>query len=354
MSQDLIPLQNVNALEVFSTEGGLDPIIEKVKEQVRSEHYDISTEEGRKRIGSVAKKIGSTKVTLQNMALELTEDWRKKTKAVNSEKNRMTEELDALRDEIKAPLEEYREREKNRVDGHEQAIADINTATNFSAYDTLDPMPELIEDHLQQIDAIYNGREWEEFAQRAAEAHTSTKTLLEKMLESRKKRDAEQAELERLRREEEERKRKEEQERIAREAAEKARKEAEEKAAREREEAEAKAKAERERYEAEKREAEKQRIAAEEKAKRDAEEASKKAAADKEAALQAERDRIEAEKKAEAEAAAKREADKKHKAKINNEAVDSLMKHAALDEVEARAVVSCIAKGEVANVKIIY
>jgi len=357
MSQDLIPLQNLNALDVFSTDGGLDPIIEKVKEQVRSEHYDISTEEGRKRIGSVAKKIGSTKVTLQNMALELTEDWRKKTKAVNSEKKRMTEELDALRDEVKQPLDEYREREKNRVDGHETRL---NAIENADLFEFPDPSADMIAERLNLLEDMYK-RDWEEFAQRAENHYTESKKKLEALLETRKKRDAEQAELERLRKEKEERERQEREEKLKAEAAEKARKEAEEKAAKDAAEAAAKAKAEQDRLERENREAaeraeaaEKQRIAAEQKAKADAEEAAKKAAADKEAALQAERERVEAEKKAEAEAAAKREADKKHKAKINNEAVESLMQHAALDEVQARAVVSAIAKAEIKNVKIIY
>jgi len=357
MSNDLIPLNNINPIEVFSKEGGLDPIIQKIKEQARAEVLDISTPEGRQRVGSLAKRIGSAKVTLQNMALELTEDWRQKTAAVNAEKKRVTEELDALRDEIKAPLDEYKAREQARVDTHEKALADLHAAVTF---ETADPDAAQISDRLQQVEAIH-AREWEEFAKRAEEAHAASKTRLEEMLEARKKRDAEQVELERLRREEEERKRKEREGQLQREAADKARREAEEKAAREKAEAEAKSKAERERLEAEKREAaeraeasEKARIAAEEKAKRDAEEAAKKAAADKEAALKAERDRVEAEKRAEADAAAKREADKQHKAKINNEAVAALIKHAALDEVQAQAVVTAIAKGEISNVKIFY
>lgn len=36
MSNDLIPLKHLNPIEVFSKEGGLDPIIQKIKEQARA------------------------------------------------------------------------------------------------------------------------------------------------------------------------------------------------------------------------------------------------------------------------------------------------------------------------------
>lgn len=69
-------------------------------------------------------------------------------------------------------------------------------------------------------------------------------------------------------------------------------------------------------------------------------------------------DRIEAERKAEAEAAAKREADKKHRAKINNEAIDALVTVLAGDTYLARtaatAIIEAIAKGTVPHVKISY
>jgi hypothetical protein len=335
MSNDLIPLENVNALEVFSKEGGLDPIIAKIKEQVKSEHFDASTEDGRKRIGSVAKKIGSAKVTLQNMALELTEDWRQKTAAVNAEKKRMTEELDALRDEVKAPLDEFKAREARRIEAHEQRLEAMKNTANFEGFaaPSSDELKEAIAtlEKLNTVDIDNTPVDWEEFAARAREVYEVTLERLKGMLNERVKHEAEQAELERLRKEKEERERQEREEKLKAEAAEAARKEAEEKAAREKAEAEAKAKA-------------------------DAKAAAEKAEADKQAALQAERDRQEAEKKAEAEAAAKREADKKHKAKINNEARDDIMLALGdgYSEETATAIVTAIAQGKVRNVKIIY
>lgn len=360
MTTELITIENLKPLEVFGTDGGLDPIIEKIKEQVKGEVLDVSTEEGRARIASLARKIGSAKTRLEGMAMGLTEDWRSKTNAVNAEKKRMKEELDSLRDEIKAPLDEYRNREKLRVEAHETRLAAI---VDGDLFEFPDPSADMIAERINLISDMYK-RDWEEFAARAEQAHKTTIEKLESLHESRKKADAEKLELERLRKEKEERERKEHEERIAAEAAEKARQEAEQKAARDKEEAERKAKAEQERVEREKHEAEQRaaaekqaRIDAENKAKADAKAAAEKAEADKKAAIEKERAENEAKAKAEADAAAKREADTKHKAKINNEAMAAIAKIAGETPVKdnpAKRIVEAIAKGEIPHVKVVY
>lgn len=371
MTNELVAIEKVNALEVFSTERGLDPIIEDIKKQVEEQELDASTEEGRKQIASVARKIGSSKVMLEKLAMDLTEDWRKKTNAVNAEKKRMREELDSLRDEVKAPLDEYRQREAKRVEAHEQRIVAMANTANF---ETSEQSVEELKKANNQLAKLFNlddlgaPMDWEEFEQRASSVYTATNQKLNQMITDRKKRDKEQAELERLRKEQAEREQKERDERIAKEAAEKARREAEEKAQREREEAEAKAKAEQERVEREKLEAqekakaaEQARIDAERRAKEDAERAEKeriasekRAQAEKEAAIKAERDRQEAERKAEQEAIAKREADKAHKKKFNDDAIKCLEHFVGLDNEQAKAVIEAIVADKINHVKINY
>lgn len=348
---ELIIIDDKNPIDIFGKDGGLDPVIDKIKEKVKSEVYDASTDEGRKRIGSVARQIGSAKKTMEKMALGLTEDWRAQTARVNAEKKRMVDELDALRDEIKAPLDEFNEREKRRVEDHEQAISAIKEAVHFAMFDENGhpSSAELILQKVLDVEKIFKNRDWQEFSKRAEDQYRSTHQTLTAAHEARIKHEEEQAELERLRREEEERKAQAERERIAREAAEQARKEAEEKAEREKAEAAAKAKAEQDRVEREKAEAEARakaaeqaRIDAEEKAKRDAEEAVKR-----------ERERAEAEQRAKDEDQARREADQKHRAKINNEALKGLIE-AGLSEEAGKSVIEAIVKGKIPHVKISY
>lgn len=355
MSNDLVTLDEatkLTAVELFKPEKVSD-ILDKIKKEARSVVIDISTESGRKECASVAYKIARSKTALDSMGKDLVEGWKTQAKAIDAERKRIRDELDALKDEIRAPLTELENKEKE----HEAALVTLSTLSRLEGDETL----EQIKDRMSGEEKYFTGRDWELFSARATAQHEKNVQILKEAHDRRKKYDDDQAELERLRKEREERERQEREERIAKEAAAKAKIEAEERAAREKAVAEAKAKAEQDRLEREKREAseraeaaEKARISAEEKAKADAKAAAEKAKADKQAAVDAERFRIEAEKKAEYEAAAKREADKAHKAKVNNDAVNSLVRFASLTEEQARQVVTAIAKSEISNVKIFY
>lgn len=318
MSTEIILIENINPREVFGKERGLDHIIEKIKEKVKSEVIDISTEEGRRHVGSLAKKIGSTKVALQNMALELTEDWRSKTNAVNAEKKRMSDELDALRDEIKAPLDAFKERERLRVEEREQRIEAIKSLLLNETNGVIRSAE--WSDRIVRIEEL-KVFDWQEFENRANTTFDMVLVSLQHNFLLSQKQEQDQAELERLKKEQVERETKEREQIIA----ETARKEAEEKAERDRIEAECKAK--------------------------EAIEAAERKAAD---AAKVERNRMEAEKKAEADAAAAREADQKHRSSVNNAALAAIVKESGISEDAAKMVIVAIAKGQIPNVKIIY
>ena len=370
-NSELIVVEPITALTVFGKEGGSETVIDSIRKQVEGLELDISTEKGRDQIKSVAYKIARTKTALDEQGKILKSEMQKQVDLIDGERKKIRDALDEMKEQVRKPLTDFENAEKLRVSVREERIAIIaNLATPLVP----DPAAETIQAHLDQLKET-EVFDWQEFAMRAQATAEKTRTKLEAMLADRIKRDEEAAELERLRKEKEERERKEREEQIAREAAEAARKEAEEKAA-----AEAKAaqdKADREKREAEEREAAERkakedeiRAAEEAEAKRKAEaekaEADRKAAAGraerekKEAADRAareERERIEAEKrKSDAEAAA-READKKHKAKINNEVLTALMKAiegSAGVEATAKAVVVAIASGKVPHTKINY
>lgn len=204
-STDLIVLPpKENILTVFLTDKGLDPVIEKIKAQVRAEVLDVSTEDGRRRIGALARQIGSAKMALKDMAMELTEDWRAKTKAVTSERTRMEAELDALRDEVKAPLDEYKEREDARLKAHENALISIEGYARL--VDADDEMSsETIQNHMNAAAAEHANRDWQEFKARADRTIEEVLDRLTKKRATRKKWEDDQAELKRHREEQEKR-----------------------------------------------------------------------------------------------------------------------------------------------------
>lgn len=371
-SNELAIMKVLTPAVVFAP-GGVDEVIGKIKAEVQTIVADISTAAGRQTIASTAYKIARSKTALDKMGKDLGESHHKAWKAITTERSRIATELDALKDEFRKPLTDWENAEKDRVAGHEAALAAIVEAPGYGQTETAAELRERMDLLLD-----YPERDWQEFSDRALATIEAEVDRTRKLLAAAVMREAERAELERLRREQAEREQRERDEQIAREAAERARIEAErlarEEAARVAAAAELerlrvereRAQAEQAAREAEERaaQAERDRIASEERSRqqveaaaRQAEEAriaaAEQAERDRVAAVDAERRRVAAEQAAAAAEAARREANKRHNAKINNAARDALVA-AGLAAEQATIAVTAIAQGNVPNVKISY
>lgn len=353
-STDLVVVEKLTPMVVFAP-GGVSDILDKITREVRSAHTDISTKAGREAVASLAYKVARSKTALDEMGKDLVAEWKTKAAAVDAERRTIRERLDALKDEVRKPLTDWENAEKERVASHEAEINRIGMMVMFSSEPTSDNIRALI----KEVDDL-PARDWQEFAKRAADAISGARESLNKKLEATEQREAEAAELVRLRAEQVARDQKERDDRIAAEAAERARIEAEARAKREAEEAAAKAEAERKRVEqekadaiarAERAEAEKKAAAA--KAEQAAKDAAEAAERNRLAAIEQERQRV-ADEKARADAeTAKREADKKHRAKINNEVLAALTLLGVEAEI-GKSIVGAIAKGEIPHTRISY
>ena len=353
-STDLVAFEKLTPAVIFAP-GGVNDILEKIAREVRSTQTDISTKAGRDAVASLAYKVSRSKTALDKMGKELGETHYKAWKAISSERTRIESELDALRDEVRKPLTDWENAEKNRVAAHEEAIGAI------AQYLALAPTatPTELRGFLTDLGTLVQ-RDWQEFAARAAGAADDVCSALNKALAEAERREAEAAELARLRAEQVVREQKERDDRIAAEAAERARVEAEAKAKRDADEAAARAEAERQRVEKEKADAvaraekaEADRIAAAAKAVQDAKDAAEAAERRQAAAIEAERKRIADEAAKVAAETAKREANKAHLAKINNAVLAALIAAGASEEV-GKAIVGAIARGDVPHTKISY
>jgi hypothetical protein len=354
-STELVVIDKLTPAAIFGP-GGVDDILAKIAREVRSQHTDISTKAGREAVASLAYKVARSKSALDKMGKDLGESHYKSWKAITAERARIEKELDALKEEVRKPLTEWENAEKQRIEDHEKAILDMEALLDFGAgY----PTAALIKERIDAL-AARPARQWQEFVQRASDVSLRVGKQLEDQHAAAVQREAEAAELARLRAEEIARQQKERDDRIAAEAAELARAEAEAKAKHEAEAAAAKAAAERERVEQEKaaalaraEKAEADKKAAAEKAERDAREAAEAAERNRLAAIEQERKRVADEKAREAAETAKREADKKHRARINNEALAAIVA-LGIDAELAKTVVAAIARGEVPHTKMVY
>lgn len=336
------------ALQVFKTEKGLDPYLQTIRQELdnfMASPPSLDTATGRKAYASMAHKIARSKTAIDALGKELVADLKELPRTIDAERKRWRDQLDQWRDEARSPLNEWEAKEERRIAEHQEQI-DMLESFGAGEDETGNRLTsQKLKDNLAFVQKVKLGDHWEEFEAKAARAKESTVEKLNALIAEQEKHEAEQAELECLRKEQAEREQKEREERIAREAEERARREAEEKAAAERE-----AVAKREQIakeEAERREHEHQEAI--DKAKREAEQERQRI---QDEYKRKEEERL-AEKRRQQEEVERRQADKKNRAAINRAAMKA-MTDGGLTEECAKQAVTLIAKGQVPGVTINY
>ncbi|MFQ2114719.1 hypothetical protein ACK334_00225 [Aeromonas veronii] len=355
----LVVIEPTTAVALFTEGQGIAELLADIRQKATSLVPDITTTKGRKEIASVAYAVAKTKTYLEGFGKELTDKYKEIPKRIDANRKVLRDNLDALKDEVRAPLTKYEAAEEARVAALKErmtAFADAKQATAEL------PSTEL-EHYLQQIDAIAIDDSWEEMTAQAGVAKDAAVLHLRAVIEKAKEREAQAAELERLRRAQAAREQEDRERRIAEQAAaaeaqrqEQARLDAErrEREAKEREQqairdAEA---AELARQEAEARriaeaeQAEQRRLQAEENARRQAEEAAARAA-------EQERQRIAQEQARQQEEEQRRAADVEHRRTINNAILMDLM-GLGIEEDKAIHLIKQIAGNKIEHLSINY
>ncbi|PSJ89891.1 hypothetical protein [Aeromonas veronii] len=359
----LVVIEPTTAVALFTEGQGVTELLADIRKKASSLVPDVTTAKGRKEIASIAYAVAKTKSHLDGVGKELTAKYKEIPARIDANRKLIRDTLDALKEEVRAPLTQYEAAEEARVAALKErmtAFADAKQATAEL------PSTEL-EHYLQQIEAIAIDDSWEEMTAQAGVAKDASVLHLRTVIEKAKEREAQAAELERLRQEAAAREQADRERRIAEQAAETARqeearrqqnkrdeserrereaKEREQQAIRDAEAAElARQQAEARRI-AEAEQAEQRRLQAEENARRQAEEAAARAA-------EQERLRIENEQRLKAEEDARRAADRAHRGRINSAIVMDLM-GMGLSEDFATNLVRHIASNKIEHLSINY
>lgn len=349
------------ALAVFSAEKGLEPWLQKIRDEVRAFVPDTSTAKGRAAIASIAFKVAKSRTALDDAGKKLVAELKEVPKLIDAERKRMRESLEVLQEEVRRPLNEWQAAEDARVARHHAVIEHIENT------DTAGMSAALISTKIQDLDSCEINQEMEEFEADAHRAKAASLVVLRQALEDQEKVEAEQAELIKLRAEKEAQAQKDRETRIAQEAADKARIEAEQKAQRDRD-AEAQRVAD-EKAAAEKRENDLKLAAAEserkaEQSRREQIESEQRAERERLQGIEDQKKAVEQarlDEKARADAAADeilrqsaaREADKAHQGKINRAALEAFIA-AGMPEACAKQAVTLIAQRKIPSVSIAY
>ena len=324
-----------------------DAQMREFKKQYIDVVYDLTDIEQEKRAKADKLAIGKVINKLDSKHKEMKAPLKEKVDSLDGERKRIKDDLLDIQGNIKGQLESH----KQKILDH--AIMLNNKVLGITELGELDgPLTSNgIKERISTLNSIDIDDSFELRKADATLAKVDTLKLLESLLTDRLKYEEEQAELERLRIEAAERVQKDREEQIRKDA-----------------EAKAKADSERERLQAikDKEQAEKAAKDAIEAGKRQKEVAEQKAEEAKieakkqtDKAVQDEKDRREQERLAEIKAVEKREANKTHHAKINNQSAKALVTASKAGEQvitlgQAKLIVTAIAKKEIPNISISY
>lgn len=322
-STQLVTIPQDVALSVFTTAKAIDPFLASIRKELDAFVPDITTAAGRKAIASMAYKVAQSKTYLESVGKALADEQKEIPKKIDACRKQVRDTLDQWKDEVRKPLTDWEEAEDARVKKHTDFITALNELSRLApGRDSAG-----LRESLAFVEAVAIGPVCEEFEADYARAKDAARTSLNDELKRAEVREAEQAELIRLR---EDAAKRAEEDRIAaiqRDAAAEATRAAVAEAQR-------------------KIDAETAKTA---KAQEDAAAADRRAA-ETEARLKREADAKAAQEKADQEV---REANKRHRATINNRAKKAFIE-GGMTEIQATKAVELIAQKKIPNVTISY
>ncbi|MGY3959499.1 coiled-coil domain-containing protein [Aeromonas popoffii] len=344
----LVVIEPSAAVTLFTEGDGIDAMLADIRKQAASLVPDVTTTKGRKEIASVAYAVAKTKTYLDGLGKDLTAKYKEIPARIDANRKLIRDTLDALKDEVRAPLTQFEAAEAARVATLQARLTRLN---ELGASASVEIAAANLQAMLQEVEQTALDDSWQELLPQATVAkELATKRLGETLDE------AEQAELEELRKKQAEQDRIDRERLIAEQAAEQARLQEENRQRLEREaaqhreqEAQRQAQVAREREEQARRDAETAELArrqAEANAKRQAEEAAARA-------TEIERQRIEQEQRQNAAENARRVADREHCGRIHSSILMDLM-GLGIEEDKAINLIKLIASHKIANLAINY
>ena len=349
----LVVIEPTSAVALFTEGEGVEAMLADIRKQATSLVPDLSTAKGRKEIASIAFSVAKTKTYLDGFGKELTDKYKEIPRRIDANRKLIRDTLDALKDEVRAPLTQYEAAEEARVAALQSRLARLNELGSSASIEIAAADLQVM---LQEVEQNALDDSWQELLPQATVAKELAAKRLGEALAARQKYEAEQAELEQLRQKQAEQERIDRERLIAEQAAEQARREEENRQRLEREaaqhreqEAQRQAQVAQQAAEQARRDSEAAELArqqAEANAARQAEEAAARAA-------EQERQRIADEQRQKAAEDAARAADMEHRRTINNAILMDLM-GLGIDEGKAINLIKHIASNKIDHLTINY
>lgn len=134
----------VNFAIVFSGAKGkdgktaMDGLLSEIEAVARAHTPDMTTKKGQDEIRSLAAKIAKAKVRIDTEGKSLNDERRAVINAVNEDRNIAKDRLQALQDEIRQPLTDFENKEKDRISAHDEALDELRGICKYTDGDAHD------------------------------------------------------------------------------------------------------------------------------------------------------------------------------------------------------------------------
>jgi hypothetical protein len=191
---DLIKLPEISAEKAPTIFGhnSLKQFVDAARAAVINEVPDLSTDKGRKRIASLAATVARSKTAVDDAGRLYLKKLKEQPKVIEAELRQFETDMNALRDEVRKPLNEWqaeRDAEEDRLQSAvDQVVARFTLAADATADEIREALTILLEERPTE----------EVFGHRLEEAETKReygRTLLTEQLAKRQQYENEQAEL---------------------------------------------------------------------------------------------------------------------------------------------------------------
>src|SRR5690606_23592060 len=132
-ASELIPLEEISADKAPAIYGAniLDRYVEVARAEVIGEVPDLTTRKGRERIASLAAQVARSKTAVEKPGREYLKRIKELPKAVEAELREFVQQMDALRDEVRQPLNDWQAAEDARIARHQARIDMFSDAGNL-------------------------------------------------------------------------------------------------------------------------------------------------------------------------------------------------------------------------------
>lgn len=191
---ELVTLPPTDAMNAFTLPGGMEPYLEQIRAVIDGFEPDLSTASGRKQIGSLSWRVSRSKTYLAAEAKRLIEEHERIPKVIRATMKHVEGKLDAWRDEVRKPLDDWEAQEAARKAKHQKALAQI------SAWGRSDgKVAAEIRHDIANLNSLVIDDRCEEFKEDYFLAKTRALQTAQAMLALREQHERDQAELARLR-----------------------------------------------------------------------------------------------------------------------------------------------------------